>query len=240
MRVFVIASGPSLAGFDFHRLDNDITISTNYNYRDYVPTILVFVDNNLYTDNKDEIDRLDCIRIGNKKHFGWGHKTVLGLPMISNGAPFEGAAGLTKGLYCTYLTGLVALSLAIALKLNPIYLLGYDCGFETEKVEPEVKSRRKRYHRGHYYTHTRHHGDTEAGLKVLIDGVKKFDTFINHRDTKDTKIVDCSMKGKLNQFPKQDINTVLSPHLNLGVRDKSGHPAGKQAEIERIRQCLTR
>lgn len=219
MRVFIIGGGPSLQGFDFARLDGEVTIGINYVYRYYTPSVLIFNDKSFYQANAAAINGLHTIRVGNRKHFK-NHPSVVGAPMIENGLPFNGVEGLSKGLYCTYLTGLTALSLAIALKFDKIYLLGYDAGFQ---IDPEQTGRRF-HHQGHFYTDIKHSGDTKGGLRALVDGIKKFDEFnkigaITHpqplllegRDGADNPwgIYDCSLEGNLRQFPKVSIDEVL-------------------------------
>jgi len=148
-RVFICASGPSLTGFDFTILKNELTIGINYKFRQFTPDILVFCDSKVYTENnhKPIIDKLDCIKITKDRNRYLSN----GIYALKNSKTmFYGRDGLTKGLYTSNLTGLFSLSLAIALRLEPIYLLGYDCsiekGLHDYKDEPaKTVGRLRRY-----------------------------------------------------------------------------------------------
>lgn len=137
---FVVGSGPSLQGFDFSWLSEELTIGCNEEYKNN-PTIALVQDVRAfkgdgsrrgYRDTPGWYDRPGTIPVYFKGHpdredleapdtvyqakschtkqrpFGWGDT-------------LEG--GLTYGGNC----GLAALSLACALRADPIYLLGIDC-----------------------------------------------------------------------------------------------------------------
>ena len=197
-----------MTGFDFKRLDNEITLGINYIYRYYTPTALIFNDRKFYYDNEEALTKLDCIRIGNRKYFGTNNKKVIGVRMKDTGflLPIDFSQGLKTGLYKTNLTGLTALSLAIALGFKEIYLLGYDCGFN---FNPKIKLKRQD---GHFFSKDfKTYGDTKSAARELNNAVKDFDVY---RDV--PGIFDCSINGALRQFPKVRISQVLeAPAIKL-------------------------
>lgn len=207
LRCFILASGSSLEGFDFHRLDNEITIGINYIFKYYTPTILHWQDGDVYNKNnhKPIIDGLDCIKIS-KPECLYGTEGVYGIPIAET---FNGSEGLSKGLYHRYLTGLTALSLAIALGFKPVYLLGYDCRFNNGQ--------------GHFYSKNfRHKGDSRE--HVFKNSVQRFDVFksIDY-------IYNCSPVSLLTIFPFADINKIL---------DEPREDINKETIIDEIRKRL--
>jgi len=195
MRAFLIGGGHSLKGFDFHRLDGEITIGINFVFKHYIPTILIWSDRDIYPKYKKEIDALDCLKLTQKINLTPDYKDVLGYEISG---VFNGDNGIKKGLYHRYLTGLIALSLAIALGYKPIYLLGYDCCFGKDG--------------GHFY------GDdlvNKSGQKeeTFIRGIKYFDVYKNY-----DYIYNCSPISRLTQFPKVDINEVLESREVVNIK----------------------
>jgi len=205
MRAFIIAGGSSLKGFDFHRLDGEVSIGINFVFKYYEPTILVWSDIDIYPKHKKEIDALNCVKLTHKHNITPAYKDVLGYEISG---VFNGENGVGKGLYHRYLTGLIALSLAIALGYKPIYLLGYDCCFGKEG--------------GHFY------GDdlvNKSGQKeeTFLRGIKYFDVYNQYG-----YIYNCSPISRLTQFPKVSIDEVL--------RDKQ--VVDIPAEKERVRKLF--
>ena len=199
MRCFIIGSGPSLKDFHFPRLNNEITIGINYCFKYFIPTILAFTDYRIYSgamiekngkrmpeDNRAVFENLDCIKITKI-----GNGNIPGVYYIPLSGTFNGADGLSKGLYTDYMTGIWAISLAVALKFSPIYLLGYDCKFDNGV--------------GHFYSNDfRHKGDEkgmESSFKQSIEYYNKF------RNT--PGIYNCNPDSGIKVFPFADIDEVL-------------------------------
>lgn len=132
---FIIAGGPSLAGFDFERLRGKgriIAINRAFEYAPWAD-ILFFMDNKFYRLCHD-----------GERYARWlefkGQRVFLDLM----GRKYEdcyhvrslGRVGLSKsigqGLYHGNNSGVGALNLALVLKANPIYLLGYDMRFSQD------------------------------------------------------------------------------------------------------------
>lgn len=185
IKCFLLGGGQSLAGFDFSRLDSDITIGINIIFKFYEPRILIWSDADIYPKYKEEIDELRAMKYASQDVVNPTYKDVIPYKVSQQ---FYGEVGLEKGLFGgkgAYFTGILAISLAISLGYSPIYLLGYDGG--------EVNGR------FHFHDIYKKHASNEAYTK----GIKNFDVF------KDYEIYNCSLKSKITQFPKVNIAEVL-------------------------------
>lgn len=126
MRCFIIGGGGSLKDFDFSRLKDEITIGINYVFKFFEPTYLIWCDEAVYNQNKEEIDRLKSIKYAPTWWIGNNWQNVKGFSIADS---FQGKDGLIKGLYGGkngWMSGVLAISLASALGYSPIYLLGFD------------------------------------------------------------------------------------------------------------------
>lgn len=123
-RLFILGSGPSLKGFDFNRLDNDLTIALNHTVRYYNKAkMLLFMDRKFVMEWKSGIDsfqgdvffRSVCDYQGpNKNTYCFG---------INKHGPQE---QIENGLFMGESAGLAALNLGLIMGCSPIYLLGFD------------------------------------------------------------------------------------------------------------------
>jgi hypothetical protein len=208
-RVFIIASGPSLEGFDFKKLDNELTIGINYIFRYYTPSILHWLDEKVYLENnhKQIVDKLNCLKV-TKYDSVSNTYNVYALPISPT---FQGKDGLSKGLYHRFLTGLTAISLAIALDVfDEIYLLGYDGQFKDKK--------------GHFYHQDfQHKGDSRE--HVFKQGVTYFNKFSDLKN-----IYNCSPISLIKVFPFKNIDQVLAEK----------HDTNKAEILDQIRDKLIR
>jgi len=132
-RCFLIGGGPSLKGFDFDRLHGERVIAINKAFYD-----APFADI-MFAMDRPLIDELQSGRLGANyrdafRDFG-GLKIWLDIsgyvyPPDVYSLPSAGEIGWTRslraGLYHGQNSGYGALNLAMVLKANPIYLLGYD------------------------------------------------------------------------------------------------------------------
>jgi len=195
-RIFLIASGPSLEGFDFHKLDDQITLGINYIFRYYVPTILLWGDYRVYQENghKEVIDKLDCIKVTKEGNMDQGSDVYL----VRACNKFHGLDGLKKGLFPDMLTGQLAIALAIALRFNPIYLLGYDCGFRDGKT--------------HFYQDFKHKG-TDLRMESVYAGKDNIGLYNTFKDI--DYIYNCTPDSNLKLFPYVPIDEVLSEKYQI-------------------------
>lgn len=186
MRCFIIGGGSSLEGFDFSRLSQEITIGVNFTFKFTKTTHLIWSDIDLYPQNKETIDAMNGITKWVDDRIAPDH-FYAGINRFKNVDTFYGEEGFQNGLYggvngC-YLTGILGISLAVALKYKPIYLLGYDCTRINGKL--------------HWHEFSR---DDDVFSRWL----HLYDPF------KGQEIYNCSMVSLLTQFPKISIDEVLN------------------------------
>lgn len=182
----MLGGGQSLAGFDFNQLDSDITIGINIIFKFYEPKILIWSDVDIYPKYKEEIDALKSIKYAWQEAIKPDYKDVLSFKI---GQQFYGKQGLEKALFGgegAYFTGILAISLAISLGYSPVYLLGYDGGKVGNKL------------------HFHNMYEREREERVFITANKNYDVF------KEYEIYNCSLESKITQFPKVNIDEVLS------------------------------
>lgn len=152
---FIIGSGASIrqnmwniSAYDlpiWEKLKNKFIVTLNWGYKFINPTIEMFADYQFYTQEKEELDKLNLIVGRNDSFFTrelkYSNRINDNLFLIPS-APIEkengkiiqkcgwGEDSWKKGFYCSQLTGILSLSFIIALGCTNIYLLGYD-GNET-------------------------------------------------------------------------------------------------------------
>jgi len=135
---FIIGGGPSLRGFDFERLrGKGKIIAVNRAYLDCpFADMLVFMDKSRFyrwaMENK--LDKKSKVRFEEFK----GIKVYVGTHDIPNVmlVPRAGKYGLStsleEGIYIGTNSGYSALSIALCLGAQPIYLLGFDMKYERD------------------------------------------------------------------------------------------------------------
>ena len=203
---FVLGGGLSLEGFSYSRLRGHNTIGINKTFLNFDPDLLYIGDRLFYMrilhSSHDDIVRRQL-------HTLWTQRqclTVLLDPQCDtpytsqtcvvkrNKKPFI-QTDLSEGVYAGNNSGTGAISLAIGLKANPIYLLGMDC-----KVDMQ---RRKT-----------HHHDGYVGQSLHIQNVrskehrKNIEMFAELIVQTDTKVYNLSSISTLTCFPKIDGSTL--------------------------------
>jgi hypothetical protein len=132
---------------------NEFTIGTNWCFRWFIPTVLMYADYQFYGTEKKQLKhvplilgkkdgaylRKDGIRIDNNvlllKECERKSKLIYGEKVKGLHAHYWGKEAWTKGFYSSQLIGIKALNLAIALNYDEIYLLGFDaCGDEKNRT----------------------------------------------------------------------------------------------------------
>jgi len=147
-RCFILAGGPSLKGFDFSQLAGELTIGINRVFEYFCPTINVAMDIDYYkwihdgTYGPEALEKFKAYQ-GVKLWIDTRRAAVHGVFVV------RGSRGITTqslhtGIYSGLHTGTGAISLAVALGANPIYLLGYDMGYGGGNGR-----RRSHFHDGH-------------------------------------------------------------------------------------------
>jgi len=131
-RCFIIGGGESLKGFDFSKLKNELAIGVNRAYEVVDCTINYAMDNNLYRwitngslgqEAKKKFEDFKGIPV-------WldsaGYDYPKGIFILNKLGLHKKTDSMKDGLRAGHSSGFGALSLAICLGANPIYLLGFD------------------------------------------------------------------------------------------------------------------
>lgn len=146
-RCFIIGGGPSLENFDYHQLDNELTIGVNKSFKNYPnATINYSMDSPFYDDMKaGKLDDSETKLWDQWNSFTGTHVFLTPMEIKNNfgkevflvrrcWAPSINREDLDKGIYGGCNSGLGAIMLALALGALPIYLLGYDLKVDGNKT----------------------------------------------------------------------------------------------------------
>jgi uncharacterized Rossmann fold enzyme len=127
-RCFIIGGGASLKGFDFSQLDGEFTIAVNHSVIYYPKaSACIFLDAVFLDKNDNEARKFlnsykGMIFCSFRTQY---HKDNLNaIPFYVNNDRVQ--AQFSRGLWGSRLTGMAAISLAITMGAEKIYLLGYD------------------------------------------------------------------------------------------------------------------
>jgi len=172
------------------KIKGHFVVGTNYSYKFFDSTLQVFVDSSFYNNQKIELERLPLI-IGQCRNI----KVKLPNTMaIKSNSVYN--RDLKGGIHSAKLSGIYALSLSIyLLDVGEIYLLGYDLGSVSKKLDDK---KRKITH--WYQGQTEHRGVGKVSYYDVRDrGEKDFGCF---RNEKKIHIYNVSPLSKINVFPK--------------------------------------
>jgi hypothetical protein len=134
-RCFIVGGGPSLKGFRFSRLKNELTIGINRAYEKFDPSIIFGADRRFFqwaNEGKygtESLKKWKATKAPKIRLYIEGNGDIPGLENLLN-VQCYGKHGLSSnlkdGLVYGSNSGYAALNLAILLGANPIYLLGFD------------------------------------------------------------------------------------------------------------------
>jgi hypothetical protein len=133
--IFVLSTGTSLRGFDFCRLDGQITVGINRVVEHYAPTVVHLLDKSAHVTHAAALARYEGIIIANEeaapKHtlastYESRHR-VETFRLVGGRSELSTHVGrsFSDGFYGGG-AGCTALHTAVLLGGNPIFLLGYD------------------------------------------------------------------------------------------------------------------
>ena len=193
-RVFIIGGGNSLSGFDFSRLKNETTIAINGSCF-YVPNVnhVIWSDIDFWPKHRERLQK-EC-----EDAELWTSDAVWVLPPYKGTKPYRrmdthqtGTQNPEEKLHLyggkgTYLTGVLALSFAIAKGFGPIYMLGYDC----KNIDGK----------NHFHDHSRPKDAFSHSMKL-------------YEPLKNENIINLGPDSDLETFPKKSIDEVLNDNNN--------------------------
>lgn len=138
-RCFIIGGGESLKGFNFNVLDKELTIGINKTFQTYDKVNINYSMDISFYDLmlKGDYDKLGEAKLWDKWMAFKGHRiflTPMNIKQFGNEVylvrrnidPSFNRVDLDSGIWGGTNSGMGAISLAIALGINEIYLLGYD------------------------------------------------------------------------------------------------------------------
>lgn len=152
-RCFIIGGGASIKkireeGFDFKKLENEITYGVNNAFKLLVPTYLVVGDAYFWKHFENDIKKLDCYKIvpnniirGNLPDNQTIQVRRAQNPGMLLPSSMDGPVSFINN------SGVAALRFAYVMGCNPIYLVGIDLGFEEPDdthFHDDYKNRRLR------------------------------------------------------------------------------------------------
>lgn len=132
-RCFIVGGGPSLKGFDFSKLDNELTISINRSFEYFDPSIMFFMDNQTFyepllsgefgQDVRTKFIKTKAMKIALNITGALYNYGVYSVPLSRTPRmTFD----LQDGLFDGGNSGFAAINLAVCLGATTIYLLGFD------------------------------------------------------------------------------------------------------------------
>ena len=190
-RCFIIAGSPSVADHDLSVLQNELTIGINRVYETFYPTILFAMDGSFHKNILQGVYGINATKKF-EEYQGlklWmdisNHKLISDVFFIRGRGRTGVGYDLKDGLFHGNNSGFGALNLAIALRANPIYLIGYDMKFRDGKSH---------YHDGH------HKAFTEKMMKSFTLSFDKTAPEILRRGF---KVINITKDSNLNCFKKQ-------------------------------------
>ncbi len=214
-RAFVVGSGPSLKGFDFSLLDNDLTIGCNEEYR-WGPTIAICQDLRFFSQ---EIpgripakDNPHWTSNGSVPVYFKGHAdrqdveapdSVYQIGSADGKEAFAWGKSLREGLYYGANVGMSALNLAEILGANPIYLLGFDANPADQAT----------HHHDHYPPEWKL--DQADDRRIVYQKWRaEFRALTRHIKA---RVVNLNPDSGIDAFPKEQINVLETAALRRVV-----------------------
>lgn len=192
-RCFIIGGGESLSGFNFDRLDRYLTIGINRAFLFYPKvSINYLMDLDFYDKIKEQFLKYRGLKVfltpPNDRKFEEG------VYLVRNTQSLGIHGDLDVGIYGGQNSGVGALTLALTLKANPIYLLGFDfkCGAQSH------------WHGG--YADNR---DLNTFNKKLDEQRQEIESIKPLADALNIEIFNLSSNSNLQNFSYKEVDEVL-------------------------------
>ena len=211
---FLIGGGPSLAGFDFSPLKNELTIGVNKAFTIYPTTINYAMDirlNNVLSGQKSGNERKwEALRqqwlayTGIKLFMRRSVKLKFdkSVHVIKNLNAKKLCFDLKQGIWGGNNSGFGALMLAVGLGATRIGLLGYDLKVKVQKG----KKLKTHWHDGYSFN-----GSSDSFQRKLDKFRMCFEEFAGAIAKQGIKVVNLNSDSALTCFPKESLETLLIP-----------------------------
>jgi len=138
-RCVIVGSGNSIRNGDditenkdlplWNLIKNEFTLSANFNYKWFVPSVHMFSDYQFYTTQKENLDKLPLLvsfRNGFYEHKDTRHLKGDNLYLVKPSSVYYGKDSWEKGFYSSQLVGIFMITFAVALRCKQIFILGMD------------------------------------------------------------------------------------------------------------------
>lgn len=209
-RCFLLGGGPSLMGFDYQRLDKELTIGINKTFLVYKSTINYSMDETFYTRLTDRTaDKYITVehkkkwkdyqgiklflRQSEKQAFD---KFVYYIPAVHRKV-FSNSIKL--GIYGGNNSGFGALMLAITFGCKEIYLLGYD--FKVKQTK--TKNIKTHWHNGY-------RDESQKRMNQKFESfIREFEEFEGPIRERGIKVINLNPESNLTCFPTACIDDIL-------------------------------
>jgi len=125
---FIIGAGPSLLDRNLSLIQDYLSVGINRVYFCFLPMILFFQDNDIYTEAEETIKELDCIKISSYQN---DHKFNIFNPQPFTGknAKNEFIIGQKGEIVFNKASLCMVMQFIYQWQCNPIILLGCDCKY---------------------------------------------------------------------------------------------------------------
>ena len=195
-RCFLIGGGSSLKGFDFNRLDKEFTIAINHAILYYPKASAnIFLDGIFLDKNNKEA------RMVLKAYKGlifcsfrtqYQKENLNAIPFYVNNERVQ--KKFNKGLWGARLTGLAAISLALIMNADKIYLLGYDMNKHAVDLHFYDTAGKSKYNNDKGYRGER-----------VTQNILAFKKFEEYKE----RIVNLNLKSEIPYFKKMSFEDVI-------------------------------
>jgi len=183
-RGFVIGGGASILrlkkkGFDFRKLESEITVGANKAYKLFTPKYLIFRDRSYWLNYEEEVREVSCVKFCPKEimdMYKIDDPTIVGLTREEVIQHRGVASGQAENLFPN--AGASALLIAHMMKCNPIYLLGIDLQLD--------------HGRSHF------HGEYNSISKSFLSNIKTFKYIVPNLKEQGVEVFSCSKISILN------------------------------------------
>jgi hypothetical protein len=189
---FLIGGGESLIDFNFSRLDKYLTIGINKAFI-YYPKVSInyLMDLTFYDEIKSEFLKYRGLKVLLAPPSI--RKFELGVYLVKNSPNLLVQGDLARGIYGGQNSGVGALMLALTLRANPIYLLGFD--FKCSK--------QSHWHAGYEKRNLVDFNKKLDNQRQEIEKIKPFS------DALGIKVFNLSNNSNLQNFPFKEVSEVL-------------------------------
>jgi hypothetical protein len=200
---FIVGGGSSLKGFDFERLrGKGKIIAVNRAYLDCpFADLLVFMDKSRFyrwaMENKlDKRSKQKFEEFKGLKAYVYMRHDIPNVYLVPRAGKFGLSTSLEEGIYIGTNSGYSALSIALCLGANPIYLLGFDMKYSRDEKGKPI---------GHY-----HKTYPEQQVEqVVIDFRKGYIELAPELKLRGRRVINLNPDSGLTCFEFQDIEEVL-------------------------------